>query len=77
MTTVATGQNWVPKKGGISWRIVGLSPDGTVALSGPGPCRMMKHISVDELEVEWTLSLTVDVRRLEDQVRKNVVVVRR
>jgi len=55
VTAVATEQRWAPKAGGLSWLVVALSPDGTIALTGPGPCRLMKYISIDELEEKFKL----------------------
>jgi hypothetical protein len=54
-TVVATGQRWALRNGGASYAVVAIGEDGTVALSGPGPCRMMKYLSVDELERDFVL----------------------
>lgn len=52
-TVVATDQRWASKKGGPAWRVVSIAEDGTIALTGPGPCRQMKYLSVDDLERDY------------------------
>lgn len=49
------GEQWFSPEG-QSWKIVGMGVegDGSVSLSGPGPCRSMKTISLDELLAVWT-----------------------
>lgn len=53
--TVSTGQKW--KKSGSSdvafWTVVSVSSEGVIGLSGPGPCRSMQYISIEELESDW------------------------
>ena len=55
---IATGQNWAEKREdelSCSWRVVSISEDGLVGLSGPGPCRSYKTIQDDVLLSDWEL----------------------
>jgi len=55
-TVVATGQRWklaIPKS--AVWRVVSVSISGEVGLSGPGPMRSYKQVTLDELERLWEL----------------------
>ena len=48
----AHGQLWQPKEGGATWRVAGVRA-GVVALTGPGPCRGMKDVTIEDLLREW------------------------
>lgn len=39
------------RDGNVSWTVVGVD-EQHVSLSGPGPCRGMKEVALDEF-VEW------------------------
>jgi hypothetical protein len=48
----AVGDRWCAPDGSV-WRIVGR--DGAAfSLSGPGPCRSLRHVSREELVADWT-----------------------
>jgi hypothetical protein len=56
---IATSQNWAPKREdgepSSPWRVVSISEDGLVGLSGPGPCRSYKTVQDDVLLSDWEL----------------------
>lgn len=52
-SAVATGQQWRPRGDATPWVVVSLAEDGTVGLSGPGPCRGMKWIQDEEFFRDW------------------------
>lgn len=55
-TVIAPKQRWRTKQTtGASWLVISISPDGMIALTGPGPCRMMKYITADDLEQDFDL----------------------
>jgi len=39
----------------VTWRIVGLPSDGSVELSGPGPCRSIKSVMRDDFNRGWEI----------------------
>jgi len=55
MTTVASGQIWIHNESRSQWRVVSLDGDGLIGLSGPGPCRSMAYVSVDDIETQYSL----------------------
>jgi hypothetical protein len=39
-----------------TWRIVSFSSDGYAQLTGPGPCRSLKSVMLDDLIREWEVA---------------------
>jgi hypothetical protein len=46
------GQRWKPKGEHVTWYVATISLD-TIGMSGPGPCRGMTYVDVDELLNDW------------------------
>jgi hypothetical protein len=46
------GQVWKPKGDRSTWYVATISPE-KVGMSGPGPCRGMTYVDVDELLNDW------------------------
>ena len=54
VVAISQGQRWKPKGESVDWRVVSLHVD-TVGLSGPGLCRSMTYVALDDLLAGWEL----------------------
>lgn len=50
--TIEHGQRWKPKGEHVTWYVATISLD-KIGMSGPGPCRSMHYVDVDELLRDW------------------------